>query len=210
VGQTFLSVIPVGQTFLSVTISIRAASAIMVAVCLLAAGCASLPGILEPLGGSSQSSAPVTELMTMIQFQATPDRDAIHEGLWIRVFLFDGNVKAVEADGPLTFFAYFNAPSDNPEVVADQRWDFSPEQLRAMRGESKLGTSYVVWLPLEGSGRSKTRISVVLVYTPSNGPRLIRRCEVVGRPPLSQYHHQTLPSADSRPGRRPAPDAASE
>lgn len=90
-------------------------------------------------------------------------------GLAGRVYLFDAQMKGLEADGLLTVHLYDDAqpPSDQP--LPREIWNLDPLSLQRVVKKDGLGWGYSLWLPWSNYRPEIRKVTLVVRYQSSKG-----------------------------------------
>lgn len=130
-----------------------------------------------------------------------------------RIYFFNEAHKPVEVTGQLTVYAFDDTYQATHKTQPDRRFVFTPEQFKSHFSQSDLGPSYSVWLPWETLNDSMKKISLLPVFTTSDGKRIVgqqamnvlpgksaetmvdqslqyRHLQAKGKGPLQQVSHQ--------------------
>lgn len=86
-----------------------------------------------------------------------------------RIYFYDAKNNPVSVEGQLVIYAYNN---DNPHVdsrVPDKKFAFTPEQFTQHYTPTDLGASYSIWIPWDAIGQPQADISLVPIFTATNG-----------------------------------------
>jgi len=154
----------------------------MVIVVLLAAGCTTMESnTVEtvtdklPLMGSEET-AETTEPQTPARLVAIW-KDAVYQrpgrppvrGFGGRIYFYDRRNNPIPVEGQLVVYGYEDAMKGAPATTPDRKFVFRPEQFATHFTPSPLGASYSVWLPWDPVGGYKKSISLIPIFSSSDG-----------------------------------------
>ena len=110
-------------------------------------------------------------------------------GLGGRLYFYNAANKAIPVEGQLVVYGFDNnKPQDTHDPnKADVKVTFAPEQFTQHFSETDLGASYSVWVPWEEVGGPTLEVSLLPIFTSSNGAVLI-----------GQQSKHNLPGADAK------------
>jgi hypothetical protein len=86
-----------------------------------------------------------------------------------RFFFYNNRSQAVPVEGQLVVYAYDDSQQTGTQRKPNRRFVFTPDQFNSHFAESDLGASYSVWLPWDEVGGEQRSISLVPVFTSTNG-----------------------------------------
>ncbi len=69
--------------------------------------------------------------------------------------------KTIKVEGTLVVYAFDEVGRESTNVKPDRKYVFTPDQLAGHYSESKIGHTYTVWLPWDGVGGPKKRVSLI-------------------------------------------------
>jgi len=81
--------------------------------------------------------------------------------------------KPVKVKGSLVVYAFDERLRDPTNVRPDRKYVFTTEQFEKHYSKSALGHSYSVWLPWDDAGGPRREISLLVRFTPENGPAVV-------------------------------------
>ncbi len=91
-------------------------------------------------------------------------------GLGGRIYFYDKDHKPVQVEGQLVVYAYDDSSPENKEQQeANRKFVFSPEQVTQHFSPSEFGPSYSFWIPWDSTSNEMTELSVLPVFTDSQG-----------------------------------------
>jgi hypothetical protein len=86
-----------------------------------------------------------------------------------RLYFYNDKSQAIPVEGQLVVFGYDDSQPDHPAGDPDRRFAFTPEQFKSHYSKSYLGASYSVWIPWDVVGGEQRTVSLVPVFTSTNG-----------------------------------------
>ncbi len=86
-----------------------------------------------------------------------------------RLYFHNAASKAVPVQGQLVVYGYDDSVEGAPSRQPDRRFAFTAEQLAKHLLTSELGVSYSIWIPWEPVGGYKKTVTLLPVFTTSNG-----------------------------------------
>ncbi len=90
-----------------------------------------------------------------------------------RIYFYNNEDKAIPVDGQLIVYGYDDTDPQKAHTVPDRRFGFTPEQFTQHFTPTEIGASYSIWIPWD-TGESQYRaVSLVPVFTSTNGHRVI-------------------------------------
>ncbi len=98
----------------------------------------------------------------------TPGKPTVR-GFGGRIYFYNDVNKTTPVEGQLVVYAFDDTSSQQTNRKADRKYVFTPEQLRKHYSESKLGSSYSVWLPWDEVGGEMKTVTLLPVFTSSVG-----------------------------------------
>jgi hypothetical protein len=105
--------------------------------------------------------------------------------------------KPIKVKGSLVVYAFDDSERDPTKVKPDRKFVFTTEQFEKHYSKSALGHSYSVWLPWDEAGGPRREISLLVRFTPDNGPAVV-----------GDESKQNLPGpAEGDPAQFPEPEA---
>lgn len=81
--------------------------------------------------------------------------------------------KPIQVRGSLMVYAFDETGRDVENTKPDRKFVFTTEQFEKHYSKSSLGHSYSVWLPWDAAGGPLKEISLLVRFTPDNGPVVI-------------------------------------
>ncbi len=89
------------------------------------------------------------------------------------MFYQDGREKPIKVEGTLVVYAFEETGKNEEKIEPDRRYLFSPEDLEKCYSQSRLGHSYSVWIPWDEAGGPQRTVSLIVCFTPRNGPTIV-------------------------------------
>lgn len=86
-----------------------------------------------------------------------------------RLYFYNDLSQAIPVEGQLMVYAFDDAEDIHTRGEPDRKYAFTPEQFTAHYSKSDLGASYSVWIPWDTVGGEPKNISLVPIFTSSNG-----------------------------------------
>lgn len=90
-----------------------------------------------------------------------------------RIYFYDAKDTAVPVEGQLVVYAYNNSSPHSDGKTPDRKYAFTPEQFTQHFSPTELGASYSVWIPWDEVGNAQQEISLVPIFTASNGQLIV-------------------------------------
>jgi len=128
-----------------------------------------LPWSTEPTVVESQYERPMRmAAIWTADVLTTPGQPTVR-GFGGRLYFYNQKSQPIPVDGQLVVYAYDDSIEAKSRKTPDRKYAFTPDQFTQHYSESELGASYSVWLPWDRVGGYKTSISLVPVFTSTNG-----------------------------------------
>ena len=86
-----------------------------------------------------------------------------------RLYFYNEKSHAIPVEGQLVVYAYDDAEAKHANSDPERKYAFTPEQFERHYSKSDLGPSYSIWIPWDAVGGEQKSISLVPVFTASNG-----------------------------------------
>jgi hypothetical protein len=86
-----------------------------------------------------------------------------------RFYFYNSKSQAIPVEGQLMVYAYDDSEAKHSDSNPERKYAFTPEQFERHYSKSDLGPSYSVWIPWDAVGGDQKNISLVPVFTGSNG-----------------------------------------
>ncbi len=182
---------------------------LMVALCLVVAGCAGVKDSMRPSEKISQWN-PIDKIKRSKKDDAVPETMAVIwsdtvlekpgtapvRGFGGRIFFYDKDNQAVKADGELIVYGFDNdSPSREGGPKADRKFVFKQDNFQSHYSESKLGPSYSVWIPWEKVGGFRKSIALIPMFR-STDERVIKAAQSINVLPGKAAEQQTAQKSD--------------
>jgi hypothetical protein len=90
-------------------------------------------------------------------------------GFGARLYFYNNENKAVPVEGQLVVYAYDDSAEGAMRTEPTRKFAFTPEQFTTHYTPSDLGASYSIWIPWDEVGGDRKAISLVPVFTCSDG-----------------------------------------
>jgi hypothetical protein len=81
--------------------------------------------------------------------------------------------KPVRVDGGLVVYGFEEQGESVAKVKPDKKFVFTPEQFARHYEKTRLGHSYVVWVPWDAAGGSQKEVSLIVRFTPKGGQLVV-------------------------------------
>ncbi len=147
-------------------------------------GCAGVKNSMR-LSGKDSMWNPVAKLKAEKEKEAEPAepvtmvvtwKGSVYEtagakarGFGGRIFFYDADNNAVEADGELTVYGFDDTNKKSDDVSADKKFVFRDSEFQTHKTVNGLGASYSVWIPWEKAGGYRKTISLIPIFKTSEG-----------------------------------------
>ena len=146
------------------------------AFCVL--GCSSLKPTISQLNPLQKMDAEAEkESQTPLRMAIMWKDSVIHGvgttptvGFGGRVFFYNMDDEAVQADGELTIYGY---DEENTSTAASKKFIIRQEEFKNHYDDAGLGPSYGVWIPWQKMGSNRKSVSLIPVFKTTDG-RIIR------------------------------------
>lgn len=86
-----------------------------------------------------------------------------------RLYFYNEKNQTIPVEGQLVVFGYDDTSGPHDQGTPQRKFAFTPEQFTKHYSESDLGASYSIWIPWDGVGGDQKNVSLVPVFTGSNG-----------------------------------------
>ncbi len=160
----------------------------MLMVCLFAVAMSGCTGIKNSMRLSSKDSAwnpvaklkeekekesPKSEPVTMVAtwkgstYEQAGTRPV--NGFGGRIFFYDKDNNAVEADGELFVYGFDNSKEKNESGKADKKFVFRSTEFQTHKSDSGFGVSYSVWCPWQKVGGFRKTITLIPMFKTVDG-----------------------------------------
>jgi hypothetical protein len=130
------------------------------------------------------------------------DNVPMTQGFVGKIYLFGGDgSQTITAPGKFMFCAYNDSKGrvepGNEHIKPDRVWEFRESELRSMLKKDLVGWSYSFWLPYGPPDSSERLCSMIVVFTPEQGQKVISETSLVTLPAVGggQSGVQMLSSA---------------
>lgn len=128
-----------------------------------------------------------------------------------RLYFYNVQDKTVPVEGQLVVYAYDDSQDGRPSQTPSRKFVFTPEQFTQHYSATQLGASYSIWIPWDQVGGVRKSISLMPVFTATNGQVVMGEQSVSVLPgkapenpePAPQGYFTPLSSQDPQ-GVRPA------
>ena len=95
-------------------------------------------------------------------------------GLGGRVYFYDAQHRTIQVDGKLVVYAYDDSqPGSEEQREPTRKFVFDAEQVAKQFSPSEFGPSYSVWIPWDEIGNAKAKLSLIPVFTTSDGDQVV-------------------------------------
>jgi hypothetical protein len=108
-----------------------------------------------------------------------------------RVYFYDGQNKAVPAEGQLVVYGYNDSKPGGDSKTPDRKFAFTPEQFTAHFNPTELGASYSIWIPWDEIGNPQIDVSLVPIFTAASGQLVVGQASKVVLPGPETPTNQT-------------------
>ena len=86
-----------------------------------------------------------------------------------RLYFYDAKDKTVPVEGQLVVYGYDDSQDGRPSQTPSRKFAFTPEQFTQHYSATQLGASYSIWIPWDQVGGVRKSISLLPVFTSTNG-----------------------------------------
>lgn len=125
-------------------------------------------------GKDGQMKAPMKVVAVWTDTVLTEGMRPSTRGFGGRLMFYDAEGgKPIKVKGSLTVYAFDETGRDIEQTKPDRKYVFTSEQFEKHYSKSSLGHSYSVWLPWDAAGGPLKEISLLVRFTPDNGPVVI-------------------------------------
>lgn len=118
-------------------------------------------------------------------------------GLGGRLYFYDGEHNAVPVDGKLVVYAYDDVDSHSSQKTPDRKYIFEADTFTGHESESDLGPSYSVWIPWDDAGGVRREVSLVPIFTASDGKIVVGEHSRHVLPGPTDLANESLPTKDA-------------
>jgi hypothetical protein len=100
---------------------------------------------------------------------AVPGREPTR-GFGGRIYFYNATDKTIPVEGQLVIYGYDDSVKQtSAQRTPDRKFAFTADEFKKHFGDSQLGPSYSIWVPWDAAGGEQREVSLVPVFTSSQG-----------------------------------------